>query len=51
MVNARSKPKDARKPILQRIWAPAILALGLALTGAWAALLGFGLIWLVGSIF
>jgi hypothetical protein len=50
MVNARSKP-NARKPRFQRVWVPAILVFGLALTGAWMALLGYGLIWLVGSIF
>jgi hypothetical protein len=39
------------KPFFQRIWPPAILVLGLALTGAWMAILGYGLIWLVGSTF
>jgi hypothetical protein len=37
------------KPFFQRIWQPAILVLGLALTGAWMAILGYWLMWLVGS--
>jgi hypothetical protein len=49
MVNPRSKPNDAQ--LFQRIWPPTILVLGLALTGAWIALLGYGLMLLAGSTF
>ena len=34
-----------------QIWTPAVIALGLGLTVAWASLLGYGLIELVGLAF
>jgi hypothetical protein len=39
---AGSVPSSAR--LFHRIWAPAVLFLGLMLTLAWTALLGYGLV-------
>jgi hypothetical protein len=39
---AGSVPSSAR--LFQRIWAPALLIIGLVLTLAWSALLGYGLV-------
>jgi hypothetical protein len=39
---AASVPNSAR--LFHRIWAPAALFIGLVLTLAWTALLGFGLV-------
>ena len=39
---AASVPSSAR--LFHRIWAPAVLFIGLVLTLAWTALLGYGLV-------
>jgi hypothetical protein len=36
----------AAKPLIRRIWPPAIVAFGLGLTAAWACFLGYGLFYL-----
>ena len=34
-------------PLIRRMWAPAMITIGLGLTGAWISLLGYGLITLL----
>jgi len=38
----------AAAPFFHRIWPPAIIACALALTAAWVAVLGYGLVRIVG---
>jgi hypothetical protein len=49
MADSRSTP--AAQPLFDRIWAPAMIALGLGLTAAWACLLGYGLVSLIALAF
>lgn len=37
----------AVQPLFDRIWPPAVIALGLGLTATWVSLLGYGLVRLV----
>jgi hypothetical protein len=46
---AASLPSSAR--LFHRIWAPAVLIIGLVVTLAWTALLGYGLVNAVASAF
>ena len=44
---AERRSDSAVQPLFYRIWPPAIIALGLGLTAAWACLLGYGLVSLI----
>jgi hypothetical protein len=44
----RSEAERQAVPLLQRLWPPLIIAVGLVLTVAWIALIGYGLLILVG---
>lgn len=40
----RSKAERPTESLMRRIWAPALVVLGLALTLSWVALMGYGLV-------
>jgi hypothetical protein len=44
----RSDAERRAIPLLQRLWPPLVIAVGLLLTAAWIALIGYGLFILVG---
>ena len=48
---APTAPAPGADPLIRRIWAPAMIALGLGLTAAWACLLGYGLVSLIALSF
>jgi hypothetical protein len=45
--SAAAHPAPARGPVIRDIWPAATIAFGLALTLAWACLLGYGLFFLI----
>jgi hypothetical protein len=46
-ITTGTSPAPADRTVVQRIWAPAVIAIGLGLTATWAALLGYGLLSLI----
>jgi hypothetical protein len=48
---ARSDAERRATPLLQRLWPPLMIAMGLVLTLAWIALIGYGLLVLIGVPF
>ena len=47
-VNSSIAVERSSEPFIQRIWPPLGIGVGLGLTAAWTALLGYGLIILIG---
>ncbi len=47
-LNASIPAAKPVEPLIQRIWPPAGIGLGLGLTAAWVSFLGYGLITLIG---
>ena len=44
---APTAPAPVADPLIRRMWAPVMIALGLGLTGTWISLLGYGLVTLM----